>query len=162
MYQGQLDTIHWLTKVRPHYEMVHYDISCSKTTTMSLQKTPRNLWSGWALRCLLLVLSQLNSTQLNSKVFISRNIQYRSIATWDWNPHWFICPITIEFKKFNLVTSALNTNWLVHVHTQKHTQNIVCLTNISGKKQIFSHMWIANIGKKSTKMYSQQVQSWLH
>ena len=65
-----------------------------------------------------------NSTQLNSKVFISRNIQYRSIATWDWNPHWFICPIAIDFKKFNL-TSVLNTNWLVHVHTQKHTQNIV-------------------------------------
>ena len=63
-----------------------------------------------------------NSTQLNSKVFISRNIQHRSIATWDWNPHWFICPITTEFKKFNLVTSVLNHNWLVHVHTQKHTQ----------------------------------------
>ena len=92
----------------------------------------------------------LNSTQLNSKVFISSNIQYRSIATWEWNPHWFICPITIEFKKFNLVTSVLNTNCLVHVHTQKHTQNVVA-DKYFRKKQIFSHMWIGNIDKKVQK-----------
>ena len=98
----------------------------------------------------ILVENRFNSTQLNSKVFISRNIQYRSIATWDWNPHWFICPITIEFKKFNLVTSVLNTNWLAHVHTQKHTQNIVP-DKFFRKKDIFSHMWIANIGKKVQK-----------
>ena len=69
-------------------------------------------------------------------------------------PTLVICPITIEFKKFNLVTSVLNTNWLVHVHTQKHTQNIVPDIYFR-EKQIFSHMWIANIEKSTKYIHSR-------
>ena len=42
----------------------------------------------------------------------------------------------------------LNTNWLVHVHTQKHTHKIVPEKYFRKNKQIFSHMGIANIEKK--------------
>ena len=48
------------------------------------------------------LLPNINSTQ---RCFISRSIQYRSIATWGWNPHWFIASsvnIFIWFKTFLL------------------------------------------------------------
>ena len=95
--------------------------------------------------------TQLSATQLNSTqwCFISINIysidqlQHCAENTLVYLPHCYWVDIV------HRITSVINTNWFVHVYTQKHIQK--CVWQIFQEKQIFSRMKIAYIKKTVQK-----------